>query len=130
MLKVLADKVLAFNRGERDRDGQVVEVKTTVGFCELPDWVAETNYFKTASLDGSVKAFTSVSEGDQALKDQEKAADLRAEIAALEEKRDLLLASGDATDPADTAASEEAVNDAADPVLESTDKKAGKATKK
>jgi hypothetical protein len=93
MLKVLADKVLAFTRGEKDGEGHEIEVKTKIGFCDLPDWVAETSFFKLAKLDGSVKGFTSVAEGDQALKDQEKATALREEIAALEEKRDLLLAS-------------------------------------
>jgi hypothetical protein len=115
MLKVLADKVLAFTRGEKDAKGNEIEHKTQIGFCELPDWVAETPFFKLAKLDGSVKGFTSILEGDEALKDQEKAAALRAEIAELEEKRDLLL-----------AVPETAATDAID---ESTGKKAGKTAK-
>ena len=92
MIKVLADKVLAFDRGEKDGDGQVVRVTTKIGFCELPDWVAETDYFKLATLDGSVKSFISSRDDEAVLKDQEKAAALKAEIAALEEQRDLLIA--------------------------------------
>lgn len=91
MIKVLADKVLAFDRGEKNGDGQVVSVKTNIGFCELPDWVAKTDYFKAATKDGSLKAFTSPSEPEAVLKEQEKLAAIRAEIAALEEKRDLMV---------------------------------------
>jgi len=89
-IKVLANKVLAFDQGEKNREGQVVSVKTNIGFCELPDWVAETDYFKAATLDGSLKAFTSPGEPEAVLKEQEKLAALKAEIAALEEQKDLL----------------------------------------
>ena len=89
-IKVLADKVLAFDRGELNRDGQVVTERTKIGFCELPDWVAETDYFKAATADGSLKAFTSPGESEAVLKEQEKLAAIKAEIAALEEQRDLL----------------------------------------
>ena len=90
MIKVLADKVLAFDRGEKNGDGQVVSVKTNIGFCELPDWVAETDYFKAATKDGSLKAFTQPGEPEAVLKQQEKLAALKAEVAALEEQRDIL----------------------------------------
>ena len=90
MIKVLADKVLAFDRGEKNREGQLIKVKTNIGFCELPDWVAETDYFKAATADGSLKAFTSPGESEAVLKEQEKLAVLKAEVAAMEEKRDLL----------------------------------------
>lgn len=97
MIKVLADKVLAFDRGEKNGDGQVVTVKTNIGFCELPDWVAETDYFKAATKDGSLKAFTSPGESENVLKEQERLAAIKAEIKALEEQRDLLaVASGSA----------------------------------
>jgi hypothetical protein len=94
MIKVLADKVLAFDRGEKDREGQLVRVKTNIGFCELPDWVAQTDYFKAATADGSLKAFTSPGESEAVLKEQEKLAAIKAEVAAMEEKRDLLGSSG------------------------------------
>lgn len=93
-IKVLADKVLAFDRGEKDREGQLIRVKTNIGFCELPDWVAKTDYFKAATADGSLKAFTSPGEPEALLKAQEKLAALNAEIFAMEEKRDLM-AKGD-----------------------------------
>lgn len=93
-IKVLADKVLAFDRGELNRDGQVVTERTKIGFCELSDWVAETDYFKAATADGSLKAFTSPGESEAVLKEQEKLAAIKAEIAALEEQRDLLGSAG------------------------------------
>lgn len=90
MIKVLANKVLAFDRGEKDREGQLKKVKTNIGFCELPDWVAQTDYFKAATADGSLKAFTSPGESEAVLKAQEKLAAINAEIFAMEEKRDLM----------------------------------------
>ena len=101
-IKVLADKVLAFDRGERDREGQLIRVKTKIGFCELPDWVEGTDYFKAATADGSLKAFTSTGESEAVLKEQEKLAALKAEVAAMEEKRDLMAktdSNGGGTDP-------------------------------
>jgi len=89
-IKVLADKILAFDRGEKDREGQLIKVKTKIGFCELPDWVEKTDYFKLATADGSLKAFTSPGESEAVLKEQEKLAALKAEVFALEEKRDLM----------------------------------------
>lgn len=89
-IKILADKVLAFDRGEKDRDGQVVTVRTSIGFCELPDWVAKTDYFKAATKDGSLKAFTAAGESENVLKEQEKLAAIRAEIKAMEEKREMM----------------------------------------
>ena len=96
-IKILANKVLAFDRGERDKEGQLIKEKTKIGFCELPGWVAETDYFKLAVSDGSIKSFTSSSEDETVLKGQERLAAIKAEIAELEEKRDLL--SGDAVGP-------------------------------
>ena len=89
-VKVLADKVLAFDRGEFDRNGILVTVRTKIGFNELPDWVEKTDYFKAAVKDGSLKPFTSAAQSEEVLKEQEKLAAIKAEIAALEEKRDLL----------------------------------------
>lgn len=99
-IKVLANKVLAFDRGEKNSEGQLKTVKTNIGFCELPDWVAETDYFKMATADGSLKAFTSPGEPEVVLKEQEKLAALKAEVAAMEEKRDLMAKSvSDGNDP-------------------------------
>lgn len=103
MIKVLADKVLAFDRGERNGDGVLVVAKTKVGFCELPDWAAKTDYFKAAVADGSIKAFQEASESENVLKEQEKLAALKAEIAALEEKRDMLEQVNDVTLDANTS---------------------------
>jgi len=100
MVKVLANKVLAFDRGEKDRDGRLVTEKTKIGFCELPDWVAGTDYFKAAVADGSIKEFTSASESETVLKEMEKLEAIKAEIATLEEKRDLLSGGDGMQDPA------------------------------
>lgn len=122
MIKVLADKVLAFDRGEKNRDGQVMTVRTSIGFCELPDWVAETDYFKAATADGSLKAFTSPGESEAVLKEQEKLAAIKAEIAALEEQRDILGAS-------DTGGANPATTDASTGEAVGTDKTAKNTTK-
>lgn len=87
MIKVLADKILAFDRGEKDKKGHLVTVKTKIGFCELPDWAAETDYFKAAIAEGSLKPFQSSGDSEAVLKAQEKLTALKAEIADLEEKK-------------------------------------------
>lgn len=107
-IKVLADKVLAFDRGEKNRDGILITIRTKIGFNELPDWVAETDYFKAAQADGSLKAFTSSADSETVLKEQERLAALKDEIKAAEEKLDLLnkatadLSTGASADPAGT----------------------------
>lgn len=83
MIKVLADAVLAFDRGERDRDGRLIRVKTKIGFSELPDWVEDTEYFKMAVASGVLKPFNSSAES----RDMERHEALKKEIAALEEKK-------------------------------------------
>ena len=90
MIKVLADKVLGFHNGELDKNGNLVIHKTKIGFCELPDWVEETQYYKAAINDGSLKPFQNSASDEEVLKEQEKLQALRDEIKALEEKRDLL----------------------------------------
>jgi hypothetical protein len=90
MIKVLADKVLGFHNGDRDKNGNLIIHKTKIGFCELPDWVEKTPYFQAAIKDGSLKPFQSSSQSEEVLKEQEKLQALRDEIKELEEKRDLL----------------------------------------
>jgi hypothetical protein len=90
MIKVLADKVLGFNNGEKDSHGNLIIYKTKIGFCELPNWVEKTQYYKKAIQDGSLKPFESSSQSEQVLKEQEKLEALRQEIKALEEKKELL----------------------------------------
>lgn len=90
MIKVLADKVLGFHNGDKDKSGSLIIHKTKIGFCELPDWVEKTNYFKAAIKDGSLKPFQNTASSEEVLKEQEKLQALRDEIKAAEEKRDLL----------------------------------------
>ena len=101
-VKVLANKILAFDQGEKDANGVLKTVRTNIGFCELPNWAAETDYFKLAESDGSITSFTSPGEPETVLKEQEKLAAIRAEIKAAEEKLDLMRAAVTVADvPAD-----------------------------
>lgn len=93
MVKVLANKVLAFDRGEKNEKGNLIREKTKVGFCELPDWAQETDLFKAAIVDKSILAVGQSSESESVLKEQEKLAVLQDQVKALEEKRDLIAAS-------------------------------------
>ena len=85
MVRVLANKALEFSDGSE-------KAKTVIGFCQLPDWVNKDPYFKAAILDGSLKAFEGSSDKTQEdmLKDEERAATLKAEIAELEAKKAIL----------------------------------------
>ena len=89
MIRVLANKVLAFPNpnGEKDAKGNLIKVKTKVGYCPLPDWVEADPYYKMAVADGSIKSFNASSNDEETLKLQEKREALRKEIALLEEKR-------------------------------------------
>ena len=90
MIKVLADKILGFHNGDLDKNGNLVIHKTKIGFCELPDWVEETNYYKAAITDGSLKPFQNSASSEEVLKEQEKLQAIKDEIKALEEKKELL----------------------------------------
>lgn len=94
-IKVLADKVLAFQNGERDKKGNLVMHKTKIGFSELPDWVAKTPYYKAAILDGSLKPFTNPQSDEKILKAQETLKKLNEEIKAAEEKKEMLATAGE-----------------------------------
>ena len=92
MLKLMANKVLAFTQGEIDAKGRLIKVKTKVGFCTLPDWVEQDDYYKLAISDGSITSFTASADDENVLKAQERLAALKEEIKALEEKRESLIA--------------------------------------
>ena len=103
MLKLMANKVLAFTQGEKDAKGRLIKVKTKVGFCTLPDWVEQDDYYKLAISDGSITSFTSSADDENVLKAQERLAALKEEIKALEEKRELLATAPAATAPVSAA---------------------------
>lgn len=90
MIKVLANKILGFHNGELDKQGNLEIHRTAIGFCELPDWVAKTDYYKLAIADGSLKPFENSASSEQVLKDQEKLQAIKDEIKAAEEQRDIL----------------------------------------
>ena len=79
MIKVLADKVLQFDRGEKTSEGKLIVEKTKIGFCSLPDWVGETEYYQLAVKEGSIKPISS----DTSVSDQQKIADLEKQVAEL-----------------------------------------------
>ena len=85
MIRVLANKVLAFPNpnGEKDAKGNLIKVKTKVGYCPLPDWVEADPYYKMAVADGSIKSFNASSNDEETLKLQEKREALRKEIEEL-----------------------------------------------
>jgi hypothetical protein len=89
MIKMLSDKVFAFDRGEKNNKGQLIRHKTVIGFCELPDWVATTDLFKMAVKEGSLKPFTDSSKSESKLKQQEND-QLKKRLVALEEENALL----------------------------------------
>jgi hypothetical protein len=85
MIRCLANRALEFTDGKD-------KAATKIGFCELPDWAGKTPYFKAALLDGSIKSFESNTDkaNEDLLKDEERAAKLKEEIAELEKKKALL----------------------------------------
>jgi hypothetical protein len=89
MIKVLANAVREFDRGEE-------KVKTSIGFCELPNWVGEHPYFEMCKKEGSIRSFESVDSPklEEMVKDQERAEALKREIAELEEKREATVTKG------------------------------------
>jgi len=89
MIKVLADKVFAFDRGEKDTHGRLIRHKTNIGFCELPDWVEDTDLFKLAVKEGSLKPFTDSNKDEAVLKDQEIVR-LKKQIAQIEKENEML----------------------------------------
>ena len=90
MIRVLADQVMAFSRGEKDAQGTDISVKTKLGFCELPDWVGEHHYFKSGVAAKVLHVVGSGESAEEVLKSQEKKAELEAEIADLEAKKESL----------------------------------------
>ena len=86
-IKCLANKVLEFKRDNE-------KVKTTLGFCELPNWVASTRYYKLAVVGGSIKPFDGQTTDEEVLKENEKVEALRAEYKALEEKIEMAKSKG------------------------------------
>ena len=84
MIRVLADKTLQFDRGEKTSDGRLIVEKTKIGFCSLPDWVGETEYYQLAVKEGSIKPISA----DTAVSDQQKIADLEKQVAELKLAQD------------------------------------------
>lgn len=79
MIKVLSDRVLVFDRAEKTSNGKLVTEQTTIGFCSLPDWVAETDYYKAAVSSGILKVVSM----DTSVAGQEKIAALEKELAEM-----------------------------------------------
>ena len=84
MVKVLSNRVLAFDGNDRDAKGNIIRVKTVIGFCTLPDWVAETDYFKAAIKDKSLQLVST----ETSVSDQQRIADLEKELAEIKLRQD------------------------------------------
>lgn len=104
MIKVLADKTLQFDRGEKDSKGALIVEKTKIGFCSLPDWVAETDYYKLAVAEGSIKPISS----DTSVSDQQKIADLEKQVADLKLAQEKAASKATAADFVEKTAKEKA----------------------
>jgi seryl-tRNA synthetase len=80
-IRCLANRSLEFVNGSE-------RAKTTIGFCELPNWVGENPYFVAAVKDGSIKEFTGSSDRtvEDLTKESERRQALLVEIEELEEK--------------------------------------------
>ena len=89
MIKVLADKILAFDRGERTSTGKLIVEKTKIGFCSLEDWVAGTDYYKMAVADGSIKPVSV----DTSVADKGRIAELEKELADIKAAQETAAAS-------------------------------------
>lgn len=90
MLKVLSNKVFSFSRGERDSRGHLLRNKTIIGFCDLPDWVADTDLYKMAVKEGSIQPVNAMSKSENYVKANEEIEALRAEIEDLKQQKLLL----------------------------------------
>jgi hypothetical protein len=88
-MKVFANKTLSFDRGEIDKHGQLIRVSTKVGFCALPDWVADHPYFKMAIADKSIQTYSGAGENEDVLKLNEKIQALEEENRRLKEENNL-----------------------------------------
>ena len=85
MIKCLANKIIEFSNGTD-------KVRTAIGFCELPSWVENQNYFSLAVMDGSIKPFTGTSSAKQEdlIKETEEIDKLKFQQTELIEKMELM----------------------------------------
>jgi hypothetical protein len=95
MIKCLAEQVLSFKNGTE-------KASTKLGFCELPEWVGETEYFKMAVKQGLIRAFdgNNPKTAEETIKAAEKLAALNAEIKLAEEKLEKMETAKQVTQPA------------------------------
>ena len=89
MIKVYSDRVLRFDRGEKDSKGHLISVVVKIGFSEVPEWVLDHDYFKLCAKDKLIHQVGSGSGSadENALKLQEQNRLLLDEIKALKEKQ-------------------------------------------
>lgn len=85
MISVLADRCLAFDRGEKNEHGVLKKVHVKIGFNEVPDWVEKTDYFQDALKDGIIH-IASKHDDEAAVKAMEENKKLQLKIKELEEE--------------------------------------------
>lgn len=89
MFKIFCEKSFAFDNGEKDKQGRIVEVKAPMGFNSVPDWVAKTDLYKLAVAEGSIKPYKAMGESEAVLKAAERETALNQRIKELEEQLEL-----------------------------------------
>jgi vacuolar-type H+-ATPase subunit I/STV1 len=87
MIKLLSNATLAFDRGEKDAQGNLIQAITKVGFCEVPDWAAENDYFKKAVSANVISVVNASVSDDAAAKAVNRVTELEAEVAALKAEK-------------------------------------------
>jgi hypothetical protein len=91
-IRCLANSAMEFTHP----DNAEIKAATKIGFCELPAWVKNDDYFKMGIVAGQIKPFEGSSDKtiEETNADMVKAAELKDEIKALEEKLDGVQLSG------------------------------------
>jgi len=85
MISVLADRCLAFDRGEKNSHGVLQKVHVNIGFNDVPDWVEKTDYFQAALKDGIIHV-ASKHKDEEAVKALEENQKLQLKVKELEEE--------------------------------------------
>lgn len=85
MISVLADRCLAFDRGEKNDHGVLQKIHVKVGFNDVPNWVERTDYFQ-AALKDKIIHIANKHDDEAAVKAMEENQKLQLKIKALEEE--------------------------------------------
>lgn len=87
-INILCDQSMGFRNGEKDKYGNDIAIVTKVGFNSVPDWVADTAFYK-AGVKSNIIHVASKSNDEAAVKASEEAAALRKQVKELQEQLDV-----------------------------------------